>query len=354
MKHHSLHKITLGMAAVVLALTAGCGAENGKPATASEPSSSGEEASAPAAQKTPVKIKIGLDTAATGSPQFRVAKEKGFLEQHGIDAEFSDFPYGIDTINAMLVNRTDAGSAADYALLNSLGKGDMVIAATLSRATEKSAARNVLVVREDIGSEQELVGRKLGVPRATAGEYLWAKYLEKLNIPQSDIKFVNYSSPDEAVVALQKGDMDAIWASGALRERLESVKGLKELTDANATGVYTKSFIIFQRSFAQGNPDAVAATLKALNEGTEYLASHHEETAEILFNSIKLPKEGVQRDLEASNYVISFAQEDFDHLKSMHQWLIEQGLLKDEYNLQDKLYLEPLKQALPDSVTYQP
>ncbi|MGR6009336.1 hypothetical protein ACT7CZ_19160 [Bacillus cereus] len=46
-------------------------------------------------------------------------------------AQLSNFAYGIDTVNAVLTEQADTGLAADYALLNSLGKGDMVVISTL-------------------------------------------------------------------------------------------------------------------------------------------------------------------------------------------------------------------------------
>lgn len=312
-----------------------------------------EQGSAPATGQL-ANVKIGLDTAATGSPQFRVAHDQGFFQEHGIETEFSDFPYGIDTINALLINRTEVGSAADYALLNSLGKGDMTIIGTMKRNNEITAKKTVLLVKEDIHGGQDLVGKRLGVARGTVYEYVWARYLEKLNIDSSQVKFVNYSSLDEAVVALQKNEMDAIWATGANLAKLSQLEGVKQLTDISATGVNTRAFIIAQRSFVDKNPETVSKLLKALSQATDYIPSHKEETADILFNTIKLPKEGVLSDLEASDYVLGFSQEDFDELNAMKEWLTDQGLLKDRYDLKSKVNIEPLQKAFPASVTYQP
>lgn len=360
MKRNRWFSVSAVLAFLILVgvLTTACG-KNGD-SGASE-SAKANDAATPAAtvkaeetKVEPIKVKIGLDTAATGSPQFRVAKEKGFFKKYGIEVETSDFPYGIDTINAMLVNRTDTGSAADYALLNSLGKGDFTIVSTISRGTEATAKNLKLLVNDKIKTEQDLKGKKLGVARATAFEYTWSKYLEKLGIDPKDVKIVNYSSPDEAVVGVKKGDIDAVWANGALRDKLLEGKKVTPLVDGTATGIYTNAFFIVQRKFVEEHPDAVSNILKALNEATKYIKANYEETADILFNTIKLPKEGVLRDLKATDYVIGFTQKDYKDLEEMHAWLVAKGTLKDDYKLKDKIVIGPLKKAIPDAVTYEP
>jgi sulfonate transport system substrate-binding protein len=348
---HWKQTIGISSAMLLLAVTVGCGAAADGSKSPAQQGTETKNAAAPASITT---VKLGLDTAATGSPQFRMAKAKGYFEKNGIKAETSDFPYGIDTLNAMLVNRTEIGSAADYALLNSLGKGDMVIVGTLSRSTDISAKNTVLLVKGNIQSEKDLVGKRLGVARGTVFEYMWDRYLEKSKIAKSQVTMVNYSSPDEAIVAFQRGQMDAIWASGALLQKLKEVEGVKQLTDSSASGVAIRAFMVAQRSFAEKQPDAVGGILKSLNEATDYIKGNKEETAQVLFDTIKLPKEGVLRDLEAAAYVIGFTKEDYEHLQQMQTWLVENGLLKDKYDLKSKINAGPIKKALPDLVNYTP
>lgn len=300
-----------------------------------------------------IKVKMGLDTAAGGSLQIRVAKENGYFEKYGIDADVSNFAYGIDTINALLINRTETGIAADYALLNALGKGDMTIVSTLTRANEETSKETQLLVKGNINGPKDLKGKHLGVAKGTVYEYVWAKYLEKNNISESDITYVPYSTPDEAIVGMQKGDIDAVWIGGALTDKFKSVAGAKEIADVSDSGVQVDSYLIMQRSFVEKNPDTVRDILKAINEGIQYVNTHHEETADIAFKQLKLPKEDVVKDLNRTNYVLGFTKEDGEHLEDMKLWLEQKGILKEKFELKDKISVEPLKKALPESVTYE-
>lgn len=338
----------------VFASACGAAADDATPGTtASADGAASATAQAQAAGTVkPVKIRFGLDTAAGGSLQFRQAQEQGFFKKYGVEADISNFAYGIDTINALLVQRTDTAMAADYALLNSLGKGDMKIVSTLTRATEASSKTTVLLVKGGITKPEELKGKKLGVARGTVYEYVWAKFLEKLNIDEKDIKMVYYSTPDEAIVALTKGEMDAVWSGGALLEKFLKVDGIKSLGDMNQTDVKISSFQVVDAGYLKTNAQTVTHYLKAVKEGIDYIPAHKEQTAELAFRDIKLPKEGVLKDLDTQNYVLGFTKEDYQHLESMKAWLEQRGILKDKYELKDKIDVEALKAAFPDTVTY--
>ncbi|WP_195571979.1 ABC transporter substrate-binding protein [Paenibacillus sp. 1001270B_150601_E10] len=346
MRKNQIQWFTLITVMSLMVVAAGCGS--------SSKASIDSQASADQ-QANVTKVRIGLDTAGNGSPQYRVAKEEGFFKKYGIEAETSDFAYGIDTINAMLVGRTDAGIAADYAMLNSLGKGNMSIVATISRSTPESAKRSFLLVNDSIQTEQDIKGKRLGVPRATVGEYVWFKYLEKLGINDKDVTFVNYTSPDEAIVAARKGDIDAIWASGDLLAKLEKIETLRKLVDGTANNHFVRAYFLVQTEYVKDNPDVVGRILQALDESTSYTVEHPDVTADILYKSIKIPKESTLRNMEATGLVLGFSQEDYDHLKKMYDWLIDRGILDSSlYKLEEKINIDPLKKVLPDAVSYQP
>ncbi|WP_442048715.1 ABC transporter substrate-binding protein [Paenibacillus sp. 2TAB19] len=312
-------------------------------------------ASGDAADGKPVKVRFALDTAAGGSLQFRVAEEQGLFDKYGIDAEIANFAYGIDTINAMLVERSDTGTAADYALLNSLSKGDFKVVSTLTRETENQAAATVLIAKgDDINEPKDLVGKKLGVAKGTVYEYIWYKFLENEGINPDDIKFVPYSTPDEALIGVQKGQIDAVWAASIFIDKFLALDGAKKIADLSSAEANISSYFVLQTKFIEEHPEAVENILKAVSEAIGYVEGHKEETAELAFKELKLPKEGVLKDLEQLTYTIGFTQEDFAHLEEMKQFIKDKGILQQDFDLKTKLSLEPLKQAFPDSVTYKP
>lgn len=300
-----------------------------------------------------VPLRLAVDTAAGGSFQFRIAKENGLFARQGIDASLFNFAYGIDTVNALLIDRADTALAADYALINSLGKGDNVVVSVLTRTTPKSAENTLLFVRNDIQKPADLVGRKLGVARGTVYEYVWFKYLETHGVDPKKVTFVPYSSLDEAAVSLKKGDMDAVWLGGGQTARFKTFTEVKVLGNVSTSGTNISSYLLLKRSFVEANPDVVSRLLLALQQAIDYIPGHKDETAELAFRELKLPKEGVLKELEGFNLTLGFTQEDYKHLQSLKAWTEQQGILKSNYDLKDKINVAPLRKALPKLVNFE-
>ncbi|MGG3806216.1 ABC transporter substrate-binding protein [Metabacillus fastidiosus] len=298
------------------------------------------------------KVRIGIDTAAGGSLQIRAANTEGYFEKHGIEPQLSNFAYGIDTINALLTEQTDTGLAADYALLNSLNRGDLVVISSLSHSTSETIKKSEILAVKDINEPAQLKGKKIGVAKGTVSEYHWAKYLEHLGIKEEEVHYVPFSTPDEAIVGVKKGDIDAVLANGAVIEKYKAIDGVHKIDDLSSIDISLSAYLVANRKFAEENPKAVVNVLKAIKDGMAYVKENPDGTAEIAYKELKVKKEDTLRDLERSNYTLEFKQEDFDHLSTMKEWLLDKNLLKKDYDLQDKLVLEPLREAFPESVTY--
>ncbi|MED4534192.1 ABC transporter substrate-binding protein [Metabacillus fastidiosus] len=298
------------------------------------------------------KVRIGIDTAAGGSLQIRAANTEGYFDKHGIEPQLSNFAYGIDTINALLTEQTDTGLAADYALLNSLNRGDLVVISSLSHSTPETIKKSEILAVKDINEPAQLKGKKIGVSKGTVSEYHWAKYLEHLGIKEEEVKYVPFSTPDEAIVGVKKGDIDAVLANGAVIEKFKAIDGVHKIDDLSSIDISLSAYLVANRKFAEENPKALVNVLKAIKEGMAYVKENPDGTAEIAYKELKVKKEDTLRDLERSNYTLEFKQEDFDHLSNMKEWLLDRNLLKKDYDLQDKFVLEPLREAFPESVTY--
>ncbi|MFJ7953065.1 ABC transporter substrate-binding protein [Lysinibacillus sp. NPDC096418] len=300
-------------------------------------------------------IRAAIDTAAGGSFQIRAANTEGYFKEHGIEVSLSNFAYGIDTVNAMLTEQADTGLAADYALLNSLNKGDFVVVSSLTGSAENV---NVLDFTEVLASQEvkeanDLAGKKIGVAKGTVGEYHWSRYLEHLNISEDDVKFVPYSTPDEAIVGVKKGDIDAVLASGALLEKFKSIEGVHTLDKLSTVeGLNIASYLVVDRQFAEQNEVLIAQFISGIREGIEYVKSNPDGTADIAYKELKITKEDVHRDLERQNFTLGFTEQDYRHLETMKQYLLDKGMLKEDYDLKSKLFLAPAKEVIPKQVTY--
>lgn len=298
-------------------------------------------------------VKIGVDTAAGGALQIRSAVAEGYFQEQKVDAELFNFPYGVDTLNALLTGQTDTGLAADYALLNALNRGDMVVLGSLTHSTDETIKYSEILAGKTVAQPEDLVGKRIGVAKGTVSEYHWARYLEHLGISEDEVHYVPYSTPDEAIVGVRNGDIDAVIGSGALLEKFKEIDGVRQIDDLSSAEVALSSYLVADRTFVDENHDVIVGLLKGIKEGMTFVQTTPEGAAKIAYKELKIREEDSLRDLKRTNYTLEFSEEDMNHLKDMQAWIVEKGLLNESYDLSEKLYLDPLQDAFPESTVYE-
>ena len=105
------------------------------------------------------------------------------------------------------------------------------------------------------------------------------------HINEKDITFVPYSTPDEAIVGMKNGDIDAVWSFGALKDKFKNIKGVTKLGDLESAGVTIDSYLLAKRSFVEKNPKVVENTLKALSEGVKYVDNNKKKPLSLLLSN---------------------------------------------------------------------
>jgi NitT/TauT family transport system substrate-binding protein len=353
--HHRQLRSWLGLATVLLltaVLTAcgGNGAAHGASTGASAVPSGSPSASADSSLADPIKVKIA---DIVTNPVFRVAKNKGFFEKYGIDADIVTFATPAEGINSLFIKQTDIAWGADFPILNAVSKGDYSIVAATGTDTDAAAAQWKLFVRNDIQQASDLKGKKLSTLRGTFLPYLWDEYLQANNLSAKDVSQIGQGGLDEAYIALQKGEIDAAWVTGAaLIAKFQSIKDAHELTDMSKTPVRIGGDVIAPNSLLKEHPQGVANFLRAVDEASQFIASNPDETADIMFKEVKQPRDATLRDLTTSNWKIGFSQASFDSLSSQKQYMVANGIIRNDFDLAAKLNLDAAKQAVPDRVAY--
>lgn len=340
MKKSTIMAGVLLMSLLFAAILSGCGA-NGSTAASKVRADSAAET---------VKIRIA-DT--NGNPTFRVALYKGFFEKHGINAEIITFGTPAEGVNALFIKQVDVAYGADFPLLNAVSKGDYSIIASAGQATDEAAAVWKLYVRNEIGTSADLKGKKLSFLRGTFLPYLWDEYLHQEGLSLDDATLIGQGSFDESYIALKQGDIDAAWITGsALNDKLVALDGVHELTDMSQTPVRLGMGLVAANELIDSNPGAVSGFLAAVDEAAVYAQEHPEEVADLMYDEVKQPKEATLKDLPINPWKVGFTQAAFDSLAGQKKYMVDTGIIVQDFDLDAKLNLEPLRQVLPDKVTY--
>jgi ABC-type nitrate/sulfonate/bicarbonate transport system substrate-binding protein len=327
LRFHFKNVILLFSLFFLLFYATGCSSSKSTPVSASE-------------SHTNPTVSIALDSGTFSMP-FRVAEDQGFFKNNGIQTDFSTFSFGIDTLNAVLTNQADIGIAMDFAALTRLGKGDLKI---ITRFASPTSSGYQLIVRANINQPEDLTGKQVGVQSGTVMEYLWARYFEKFKIPKSQIKVEPLTSSAEIYAAFERGDIDAAWFSGPYIAKALKVSGAKSLNDLKSIDFTMRGYVVGSGDFIKKNPDTIRKIIKSLKEANLYIKEQPEEVGKLAFKELKLPADDVTNEVKKDwDYDVSCSQMDIPHLKDILDWTTKDGIIKDNFDIKDKLVLDMIK-----------
>jgi NitT/TauT family transport system substrate-binding protein len=367
------YKITSILLVMVLAVTLlfGCGTSKETDAVKSEtaeqknsedkpsaaPADNGEvvatgdsaEDTTDASKAEPFKINIAVDSGTFAYP-FWVAKNKGILDKYNIQAEFQVYAYGIDTINAVQLDQADLGEGMDFAAVSRLG-GESELQFISFLAGNKVSGSQLYVLDDSIKKVEDLAGKSVVVQKGTVNEYIWAQTFEQYGIDPKSVTPLYISSTAEGLAIVKSGDADAIWAGADTSDQLLEL-GAKSLGDYNLIGFAPKGFVLLKKSYLEQNEEGIERLLQALNEAVDFINEDPNGAAEIIKDNFKIPVENIAKALQGSEYDIRLTQKDVDQLDSVTKWSIKNKLIKYDFNVKDYIFLNPLKTAFPETITY--
>lgn len=301
-------------------------------------------------EKQGSKLKLKIADISTNSV-FRVAKTKGIFDKHGIDAELVTFATPAEGVNSLFIKQVDVAFGADFPLLNAVSKGDYSIFASSGTATDLSASEWKLFARKEIGSAADLKGKKLSFSRGTFVPYLWDVYLGQNGVHFPDVTLVGQGGFDEAYVALKKGEIDAAWVYGSvLNQKFGALAEAHELTDMSKTPVRLGTGLIASNKLLEDNQAGFIEFLEALDEASTYAQAHPAETADIMYEEVKQPKEATLQDLPKNPWNIGFTEKAYEGLAGQKKYMVDNGIIEKDFDLTDKLNLDLVRKAFPDRV----
>jgi NitT/TauT family transport system substrate-binding protein len=132
-------------------------------------------------------LAAGEDLVRLGNLKFAHYGAVSYMKEHcgkfGLKVEEIVFPKGIDIFPAIVRGEVDlAASAADAAIANRAGGGQVYVVAGFARGGARLVGRSDL----DLGSIADLKGRKVGVARGGAQELLLLAELAQAGLTWSD------------------------------------------------------------------------------------------------------------------------------------------------------------------------
>ncbi|MEH2395282.1 MAG: aliphatic sulfonate ABC transporter substrate-binding protein [Nostoc sp.] len=261
-----------------------------------------------------------------------IARQRGELEKRlaaeNIKAEWAGpFDRCATLLQAISANQADIGGCGDIPGLSAIAAGQELCIGAVQRPRPESLA-SAIVVRGDssIRKPAGLVGKKVAVNQAGAGEYLLLKVLQKENISKDKVQRV-FLAPTDAAPALYQGTVDAwaVWDPYISIAELEH--GARRITTTHPAPTY--SVMLVRNETAVKSPKAVKAAFRGLSKEYDWLNVNTAKSAEFLVKDIKISPAVAKRVTEnqGPQLLATPNADDVTKIQKTADWMLEQKIL---------------------------
>lgn len=333
---HSRHRL---LAAAVAALIAGLGA-----------------LAAPDDAAAQTKLTIGTAKDPNLSAQIVIAREKGFFEEAGLEAEISFFPSGGDLMAAFVGGSVSMGTsgATPTTILRSRPFPIVIV----SRVSDISGAQQILV-HQDVDGFDQLEGKKIGMLAGTASEALFNSVVDGYGLDASKFEKVNMG-PTDMLQGFVQGTVDAValWEPHTTRAREAGngkilVSGTRSYIPGSEGDkrVYGDHAVLFtSEDFLAKEPETVKSALSALAKASDFIAESRDEAMAILSKEFDLTAEQMSDIVDVNRYTLSLDEQMVEDMNKLANFLAGLGKVVQSIDVRDWIDPAPLKEVRPDLV----
>ena len=155
------------------------------------------------AERAPEKIRIAVSSKSLGFLDTWAAKERGFFQKHGLDAEI------IAMRPPLTIGALQAGEI-DYAIgASTISRGAISGAPVRIVSLALRSSFHTLVSRPAIKTIADMKGKTIAVTVGAADDFVARHLLRRGGIDPRDVHFVNMGGSDTRFPALHAGTIDA-------------------------------------------------------------------------------------------------------------------------------------------------
>ena len=266
-------------------------------------------------------LRLGVYAGDTGALPW-LAHDHGLFAARGLDVEMVPFEAGKLAVDALLAGEVDAATAAEFVVVsNSFEHDQLRIIGTIAVANN-----NELVARRDrVREPRDLVGRRIGVTRKSAGEFLLGVFLTLNGLNVSDVELVDLP-PSAIVTDLLAGTIDAgfTWDPNVYRIR-------RDLAD-NAIGWPGQSWqqyyfvLVTTEPWLADNPDTARALLDGVLAGEQVANDDPQDSKARIAERFGYDQAYIDYSWPRHDFVVTLPQALLLAMEDQARWRMENNL----------------------------
>lgn len=222
------------------------------------------------------------------STPFYVAKSINAFDDTCVEVEYFDVVGGQVAFEKVMSGEVDFGTSSDSVIaFKSLTEQSFVTHAMFVQSDND--VKLVTRATDHVVSTMDLKGKKVGVTRGTASEYLLSTLLAIEGLTMEDVNLYHYK-PEELIAGFSQSEVDAIvpWEPFAF-QALQLLEDKIQIHDTKSLS--TLSFNLISQTADSQLVEKSKCIIQALHAAINYIASHPQESKKIVINELNLAPE---------------------------------------------------------------
>lgn len=208
-----------------------------------------------------------------------VADKKGWFTEAGLDVEIIDTTQDYaGSLNDVASGELDTQNFWLFDLLQMRGQGSELV---MVLNADTSLGAEALVADASIKTVNDLRGKRIGVEKGLATEYLLYTVLRQNNLTLSDIVMVNDSS-EQLPFRFKNNELDAlvVWEP-YIAEALEKPGSTRLWDTSQSPGIISAGYV-FRKEYIEANRENVEKFVRVWHKTTQYMAQNPDESFAIV------------------------------------------------------------------------
>src|SRR5437773_5390528 len=230
--------------------------------------------------QTPVKIGTAVLGDYSMAGPVIVALERGFFKSEGLAAEFVPFRGGPDLLKAVMAGECLVGitGSTDILVFREAGSPIKMI------ATHTEGNHFTLNVAADVQKIADLKGKAIGVTRAGATTWVFARMLAKKEgwDPDKDVQVVGLGGLDAQLAAMARKEIAAyVWGDGGAVTELQGKSKVLLRLDA-VTPRWISQIQYASEDAIKKQADAIQKSMRAMFRALKLMRDNPKEAAALV------------------------------------------------------------------------
>ena len=296
------------------------------------------------------------------SSQFAVADKLGYFQAEGVKVNPRWYINGPELPSMWGAGNIHLGTATATMVVPIAANGQAIY--NIAPQSDIAGAQQIVLGKkgqEIVRSPKDLEKLKIGMPKGASLTMAIQNMAKDTGVDFNKLQFVNLAPPD-AIIALAKGDVDAIavwmpWAANAVKQAGGKVyftgnRSYIPGKEGQVDWLHVHAGVVASGDMVKKNPNTLKAILRALEKATQKINTDRETAVKIVSAEMKID-EAVTREIMAINiYTMEMTDKIPKGMAEFVDFLHSLDRIKQKFPAEQVIYTKLLEEVDPKLVKW--